>query len=171
MIHAVVRGSLGADAELRFTDGGLAILRFRIASNDRQQVDGEWRDVPTWVSVDVVGKRAEGLSKVLTRGYGVLASGPLQQREFVRKDGTKGTSLDLRANEIELLGPPKNTGGVRGERQLQQPAASQTTARSGGGGFGADVPDDAQDLVFSDSDIPFASCFVLGAEAWWRGRL
>ena len=164
MIHAVVIGHLGADAELRYTDGGMAVLRMRVASSTHLKVGGEYKDVATWVNVDVVGKRAESLAKVnLKKGSRIGARGSLYQREYERRDGGgKGYSLDLRADDIELLGDKKGEGQTSSYGQSTQaprpapqpaPAQSQTRQAPAQQSFAdAGYPD--ADAGYNDDDLP-----------------
>lgn len=117
MIHATVIGNLGKDPERRNMGDGTAVLRLTVASNSRQKVGNEWKSVPTWVSVDLVGKRAESLANILHKGSQVAVRGSLALREYDRRDGTKGQSLDMRADEVELLGSAngQSRGDSRGE--------------------------------------------------------
>lgn len=159
MIHVFAVGHLGADAEMRYTDGGMAVLRMRIACSTHLKVGGEYKDVPTWVNVDVVGKRAESLAKVnLRKGSRIGVRGILYQREYERRDGGgKGYSLDLRADDVELLGD-KNNNGAREQpapRPQPAPAQSQTQARQAP----APAPqqsfaDVGYDAGYADDDLP-----------------
>ena len=145
MIHAVIVGNIGQEPELRSTAGGMSVLRLRVAANNRQQVDGEWRDVPTWVSVDLVGKRAESLSKVAQKGTRVAVRGVLYQREYARKDGSKGLALDCRADDVELLGGGKPAGEARPAPRAERPEFDHDHTYSMGFSAGND----------DGSDIPF----------------
>jgi len=94
-------GTVGRDAEVRYAPSGMAVLSFTVANNigfgDKQQT--------LWIQVTLFGKRAEGqLQNYLKKGQQVFVSGELTQREYLAKDGTTKTSLDLNANIIDLVG-------------------------------------------------------------------
>lgn len=108
MISATVTGRLGKDAEIRKA-GTSDVLSFSVASESRSKVGGEWKKVTTWVSVSLFGQRAGSLVQHLTKGTVVAVRGALTLREYEAK-GEKRTSLDLRADDVEMLG-----GGVRAE--------------------------------------------------------
>lgn len=115
MISATVTGNLGSDAELKYLDDGTPIVNFSIASNSREKVDGAWKEVPTWVRVSAFGKRYEGVSKFLEKGKTVAVRGALSVREYEKKnDGGKGFSVDMRADDVELLGGGKGGNGGGG---------------------------------------------------------
>jgi single-strand DNA-binding protein len=94
-------GTLGRDAEVRYSQSGMAILSFSAACNvgfgDKKQT--------LWIRVSVFGKRAEGqLKDYLKRGQQVYVSGELSLNEYIAKDGTNKTSLELIANVVDLVG-------------------------------------------------------------------
>ena len=98
-----VIGNLTADPELRFTQSGVAVASFTIASTPRtfdkqrnEWVDGEalflrcsiWRDA------------AENVAESLEKGSRVVAQGRLVQRSFTDRDGNARTSIELQVDEI-----------------------------------------------------------------------
>lgn len=94
-------GTVGKDAEVRYSPSGVAILNVTVANNigygDKQQT--------LWIRVALFGKRAEGqLKDYLLKGQQVFVSGELTQSEYKANDGTTKTSLELNANIIDLIG-------------------------------------------------------------------
>ena len=132
---------LGADAELRTTQTGTAVCSFRGA------VDSGYGDrkVTTWVNFTLWGGRAEALAPILTKGKQVAVSGEVSLREYEKRDGTTGSSLEVNVREITLVGPRQDDGHP-----------PRTGGRSGGGGGGgrrrADPPPRHDDLY---DEIPF----------------
>ena len=119
MNRALVSGNLGSDPELRYTQGGTAVLNLRLASNERRKKPGsdDWEDHTEWHNCVVWGKRAEGLGKILCKGSKVLVEGVLRTSNF-EKDGTKHWRTEIVAREVELCGgakkeekPASNGGG------------------------------------------------------------
>lgn len=99
-------GRLGADAELKFTQGGTAIWSARVA------VDYGWGDNKgtSWITAKSLGKHAEALGNLdLLKGAAIGGTGELQVREYDKRDGGKGTSVECLVNKIELLGPKPDT--------------------------------------------------------------
>jgi single-strand DNA-binding protein len=123
MINAIVVGNLGADAELNDA-GGTPVLNFSLASNTRARVDGEWQDKTHWVRVAFFGQRAEAIEKFLKSGKTVAVRGELQTREYEGKNG-KGVSLELRADDVRLL------GGKRGKDDEQEETRPAPKAKNG----------------------------------------
>jgi single-strand DNA-binding protein len=114
MIAATVIGNLGTDAEFKVLQDGTGVIELRVASNSREKIGGEWKDVPTWCRVALFGKRAESLAKLgLSKGTKIAARGSMKLREYEKREGGTGYSLEMRADDIELLGskdgPQKGT--------------------------------------------------------------
>lgn len=119
-----VVGNLTADPELRYTQGGLAVANFTIASTprtfDRQAND--WKDGEAlFLRASVWREFAENVAGTLTKGSRVIATGRLKQRSYETKEGEKRTSIEL---EIDEIGPSLRY------------ATAQVTRTSGGGGRG-----------------------------------
>ena len=130
-------GRLGSDAELKYTQGGTPIWTARVA------VDYGWGDNKgtSWINAKSLGKHAEALGKLdVQKGAAIGGTGELQVREYDKKDGSKGISVECLVNKIELLGPKQDSG----ERQPRVLPASQT-ARPGQPFFDEGL----------DSEIPF----------------
>ena len=112
MIHSIVNGNLRADGEIKALPSGGSVLRLRVASSDRDKIDGAWQDVTTWVTVAVFGARVESLARLCTKGTKISARGKLAVREFDKRDGSRGYSVELRADDVELMGGPRREGGA-----------------------------------------------------------
>jgi len=121
-------GTVGRDAEVRFTPAGMAVLNVTVANNvgfgDKQQT--------LWIRVVLFGKRAEGaLQNYLKKGQQVFVSGELAQNEYKANDGTTKTSLELNANIIDLVGK-RNEGGASQQsypdNNLREPAPARAAA-------------------------------------------
>lgn len=94
-------GNLTREPELRFTQGGRAVCSFGIAVNRRYQQNGEWKDAdPTFFNVSLWGQPGENAAASLKKGDRVMVSGRLEIRTWDKEDGSKGTSVDIVADEI-----------------------------------------------------------------------
>jgi single-strand DNA-binding protein len=92
-------GALGRDSEIKATPNAM-LLKFTVASNTG------WKDkkVTTWLNCTLWGRQAESLEQYLKKGTKVFVSGEFEAREYEKKDGSKGVSLDVRVDRIELIG-------------------------------------------------------------------
>ena len=134
-------GNLGQDPELRYTQGGQAVLNLRIATNESYlNKDGQRQERTEWHAVIIWGKRGEGLSKVLSKGKQIFVEGRLQTRSWEDKQGNKRYTTEIVANDVVLLGGGGGGGGGRGRSAAWRAAATTdarrhlpTTKCSGGG--------------------------------------
>src|SRR5262245_66421468 len=110
--RVMLLGNLGQDPELRMTPNGQAVLKMRLATTesylDRNKVRQERTE---WHSVVVWGKRAEALSKFLTKGSRLFIEGGLRTSSYDDKEGNKRYRTEIVANNIILAG---SGGGGRG---------------------------------------------------------
>ena len=98
MNSITVAGFLGRDAELKNLNNGDAVLNFSVA-------DSAGRDKPTiWWNCQLFGKRAESLAQYLTKGQSVTVSGSVSEREWTDKEGNTKKSMNVRVNEVALMG-------------------------------------------------------------------
>lgn len=102
-------GNLTRDAELRTTQGGMAIASIGIAVNDRvknKQTD-EWEDYANFINCTMFGKRAESLRPYLNKGQKVGIDGHLHWSQWETDDGNKRSKLEVIVDNIDLLGGGK----------------------------------------------------------------
>jgi single-strand DNA-binding protein len=100
-----VVGNLTADPELRFTQNGLPVANFTIASTPREfdRQSNEWKDGEAlFLRASVWREFAEQVAGSLTKGMRVIATGRLKQRSYQDKEGANRTSIEL---EIDEIGP------------------------------------------------------------------
>jgi single-strand DNA-binding protein len=98
-----VVGNLTSDPELRYTQNGLAVANFTIASTPRNfdRAANEWKDGEAlFLRASVWREFAEHVAGSLTKGSRVIATGRLKQRSYETKEGEKRTSMELEVDEI-----------------------------------------------------------------------
>ncbi len=152
---AILIGNLGVDPELKFTQGGQAVLRLRLATTEVFfNRDREKQERTEWHTITVWGNRAEALNKILSKGRTIGVEGRIQTRSWDDKEGHKRYSTEIVATNIILMG---GGGGGRG-------GSSEGGYDGGGGrgGAGDSIPPDfgPDDGGFGgagggDDDIPF----------------
>jgi single-strand DNA-binding protein len=128
-------GNLGRDAEQRHTASGDSVVSFSVG------VKSGFGDKATtaWANCQLWGKRGESVLPYLTKGQLVGICGEVSLREWQDKEGQKRTNLDVRVNDLTLLGK-KDGNSQQTQQQQRQAPASQPS----GGSF--------DDLA---NDIPF----------------
>lgn len=99
-----IGGNLCRDAELRATASGMAVLTFSVAVNEsrKNQQTGEYEDYPNYVDCTMFGRRAESVSRYLTKGTYVALTGRLHQNRWQNKDGQNRSKLEVTADNIHF---------------------------------------------------------------------
>ena len=102
--RVAISGNLTRDPELRQTAGGMAILGFGVAVNDRRknQQTGEWEDYPNFIDCSMFGTRAQSVSRFLSKGSKVAIEGKLRWSQWER-DGQKRSKVEVIVDEIEFM--------------------------------------------------------------------
>lgn len=125
--RAMLFGNLGADPDLRFTQGGQAVLNMRLATTesylDKNRVRQERTD---WHNVVVWGKRGEALAKILTKGFPIFVEGSIRTSSYNDRDGNKRYKTGIVANKVLF--------GRRGGGASDEGAGEGHDESSGGGG-------------------------------------
>ena len=130
-----VVGNLTADPELRYTQNGLPVANFTIASTPRtlDRQSGEWKDgEPLFMSCTAFRDMAEHIAESLSKGTRVLVIGRLQLSRWEDKDtGDKRSAYGLVVDEI---GP---------SLRFAQAKVTRMNRSKGDGFTPTEVPDDA----------------------------
>lgn len=119
-------GRLTRDAEMRFTNGGMAIASFSIAVNKRKKNGDQWEDEAHYFDCTLFGKAAESIEGWLKKGKQVAVQGELRQSRW-EQDGQSKSKVEIVANSVQLLASP---GDSRQEGTAPQ-ASSPTRAPAG----------------------------------------
>ena len=140
-------GNLGNDCEQRYTQSGDSVVSFSVG------VKSGFGDKAstTWAKCAMFGKRGEAVASYLKKGTLVGVVGEVNNREYQDKDGQKRYSLDVRVNDLTLLGGKSD----RSESAPSQPKPQQRNAQGAQGGAFDDM----------ESDTPFTKH---GAGKAWR---
>lgn len=102
--RVIISGNLTRDPEIRKTAGGMPVLGFGVAVNDRRrnQQTGEWEDYPNFIDCTMFGTRAEAVSRFLSKGSKVAVEGKLRWSQWER-DGQKRSKIEVIVDEIEFM--------------------------------------------------------------------
>lgn len=149
-----VVGNLTADPEIRYTQSGVAVATFTVASTPRtyDRQSGEWKDGEAlFLRATAWRDYAEHVSKSLSKGMRVIVTGSLHQRSYEAQDGSKRTSYEISVDEV---GP-----------SLRYAVAEVTRMSGGGSRGGRDSSGSAAD-VWSAPATPSAPAPSSGANVW-----
>ena len=105
MNKIIIIGNLGRDPEMRYSASGTPMTSFSIASSRRYTTAaGEQREETEWFNCTAFGRLADTCNQYLARGRQVYVEGRLSSRQYDRRDGTPGFSLDVNVTEVQFLG-------------------------------------------------------------------
>lgn len=124
MNKVILLGNLGDKPELRYTQAGVAVLNFRMATSESYVDKNKERQERTdWHSVVVWGPRAEALSRFLGKGSSVLVEGGLRTSSY-EKDGVRRYKTEVYARDVFFTGRRATAPGS--DSGAPAPAASQS---------------------------------------------
>src|SRR5262245_48756292 len=134
----ILVGNLGANPEMRFTQGGTPVANLRIATTERwtdksgqRQENTEWHRVVLW------GKQAELAGQYLTKGRQVYVEGRIRTRQWQDKKGQQRYTTEIVGQTMQFL-------GGRNERSPEDAGATippdDTMPADFGGGPDDDIP-------------------------------
>ncbi len=134
-----ITGNLVADPELRYTQSGVAVANFRVASTPRtyDKSQGEWVDAePLFLTGHVWRDQAENAANELRKGQRVIVTGNLRQRTYETSEGEKRTVFEI---EVDDIGPSMRfTNQGTKNQQPNKPKQSQQPPQDNWG----DQPDE-----------------------------
>jgi single-strand DNA-binding protein len=142
--QVVLVGRIGQELDLKYTQGGTAVLRISLATSRRVKDEaGEYQEKTSWHTVKAFGRQAEVIAKHCGKGDGLFLEGRL---DYWEAEGKRG-KLMVAEIILEHFEFGSRAGGGAGQRQQdEQPRRDH--------GRGAPPPQD--DLpAFEDDDLPF----------------
>ena len=134
-------GHLGADPELRYTEGNIPVASFSVATNESyKDQNGTLVERTEWHRAVAWRRLAEILAEYLKKGSKVYLEGTLQTRSWEDKDGIKRYTTEVVVNDFVFL-DSKGGGNGNGHRGGSSHATDPAPIPEP-----ADVPED---------DLPF----------------
>lgn len=102
MNRLTIIGNLTRDPELRTTSTGKEVATFTVAVNRRSKSD---HPVADYFRVTAWDGLADIAVKYLAKGKKVCVVGPVRVTAYETNAGTAAASMEVTANELELLSP------------------------------------------------------------------
>jgi single-strand DNA-binding protein len=148
MNKVILIGNLGANPEIRQTQGGQSVANLRIATTERYtDRNGQKQEQTEWHRVVVFGKQAEIVGQYLTKGRKVAVEGRIQTRQWQDQQGQKRYSTEVVAMHVEFVdgrgggsGGGASFGGGAGDMGAMVPPADDSFPGDFGGGPDDDIP-------------------------------
>lgn len=115
---AMIIGNLGADPEVSYTQGGTAVGKLNVATNEKyKNKDGQTVDHTEWHRVTVWGRMAELCKEYLSKGSPLYLEGRLRTNKWTDKNGVGRYTTEINADRIQFLG----SGGGKQEQKTDEP--------------------------------------------------
>lgn len=148
-------GRVGADPEIRNTNGGLKIATLRLATSEtwRDKQTGEKKEATQWHTVVCFNENvSKTIENYVKKGSQIFVEGQLEHRSWDKQDGGKGyaTEVAMRFNCVLLLLDKKDGGGGR-----DYDRENADRGRSSGGGGSSSSSGGGRASNTLDDDIPF----------------
>lgn len=133
-----VRGFVATATHMVTYESGVRVTSFRLASTPRRfdRTTGTWVSGETnWYTVACFRELAMNVQCSVKKGEAVIVSGRLKVRQFERKDGSTGTSVDIEAETVGhdlVLGTATYARRGAAAAALPEGAMSEGEAQTGG---------------------------------------
>ena len=116
MNKVILTGNLGADPEVRYTQSGIPVATFSVATTERwKDKDGNKQESTEWHRVVVWNRLAEIAGEYLSKGSKVLVEGKMVTRKWQDQGGndryTTEVVLSGSRAVLEMLSPSNNGSG------------------------------------------------------------
>jgi single-strand DNA-binding protein len=151
--NATISGNIVRDPELKQTRGGMSVMTFSVAVNDRRKnQSGEWEDYPNYIDCTMFGTRAEKLSRFIGKGSKVSVQGRIHQDRWQDKQtGQNRSKVGVIVDQLEFMSRGNQQGqqaapqklpqvGQAQTQQVQQPIQGQGQQDRGQFVYDADIP-------------------------------
>ncbi len=142
MVNKVILiGNVGADPDVRYLDGGVAVANIRLATTERyKNKNGENIDQTEWHNVVLWRGLAEIVEKYVKKGMRLYIEGRLRTRSWDDQNGIKRYTTEIFADNMQMLSRADDNNMVS-SRSTSSPSTFTQTA--------PEMPaDDNDDLPF-----------------------
>lgn len=127
----VLCGNLTADPELSYLPSGMAVVRLRLAVNERvKNQQDEWVDRPCFVDVSAFGRQAEACNEYLEKGSPVLLEGKLRYETWEAKEGGKRSKHSVVADRVQFLSSRSDSSSSGGSGGGSNPSPQSSSKPS-----------------------------------------
>lgn len=109
----ILIGNCGRDPEVRYTPSGTAICNVSVATSSRRKdkASGESIEDTQWHRVTFYDRLAEIAGEYLKKGRPVYVEGRLKYGKYTDKDGIERNTVDIVAEQMQMLGGREGGGG------------------------------------------------------------
>lgn len=135
----ILVGNLGDDPETKYTQGGMAVTKARLATTSvRKDREGNQTERTEWHRVTFFGKLGEIAGEYLRKGSQVYVEGSIRYDKYTGQDGVEKYSTDIICDEMQMLGGKQEVAS--------KPASRPAKPAAKGPVLGDDFGDDFDEL-------------------------
>ena len=100
-------GNVGKDPEVTYTQSGMCIAKFGLATTESKKSGDNWEEETLWHRITFFGKIAENfIAKYVTKGSTLYIEGKLAYGSY-EKDGVKHYTRDIIGFSVQSVGGKK----------------------------------------------------------------
>ncbi len=130
--RVMIIGRLGQDPQLKYTQMGMPIATFSVATDESfTDRDGNRQQRTEWFRVVVFQKAAENCSRFLRKGSLVYVEGSLQTRKWQDQQGVDHSLVEIKAQRVDFLDKRTVQQDDYGRRSYAAPEGNEAM----GGGY------------------------------------
>jgi len=127
-------GNVGKDPEIRHLENESMVASFPLATTERyKDKNGDWQDQTEWHNIVCWRILAERVEKYVKKGSQLFIEGKIRTNSWVDLSGQKRYSIEILADNIQLLG--KRAESQTTNQTIQQIVSPAEDANK-------DLPDD-----------------------------
>lgn len=147
MVNKVILiGNVGADPEVRYLDGGVAVANLRLATTERyRNKNGENVDQTEWHNIVLWRGLAEVVEKYVRKGMRLYIEGRIRTRSWDDQNGVKRYTTEIYADNMQMLSFKQDGDNGGGSSRSYNAPSNPAPATSSEPPM---APDDNDDLPF-----------------------
>lgn len=147
MVNKVILiGNVGADPDIKYLDGGVAVARFSLATTESyKNKNGERVDQTEWHNIVLWRNLAEIAEKYVKKGMRLYIEGRIRNRSWEDQSGVKKYMTEIQGDNMQMLSPKQESGEYAPSRNFDTPANAGAPVQPAAP---APAPDESDDLPF-----------------------
>ena len=142
----ILTGRLTRDPELRRTLNDMSVASFTLAVDDGFK-DQQGNPTTTFIDVTIFGNQADNVAKFCRKGRLIGVDGRIHQRRFERKDGSKGSVIEIIGSQVTFLEPKSKDEDVAEKGYVTDIQPPMSAAN--------DESKNLDSIDVTDDDLPF----------------
>lgn len=150
-------GKLGKDPELKYTQSGIPVARFSVATSEwKRNRDGSGSEETDWHNIVAWNKDAQNASKYLKKGQEVTIVGRSRTRKYTDRNNIERSVTEVHVKKITYHGRSnQNQQRSQDNYSNNSGASSDTTPPARQEHYGQQAESRAMDNIDPSQDIPF----------------